>query len=383
MGKLTGILPCILACLMLPPMALGVLEGANLGIALAGQSPVPVEPGGNVELDVYIENNGLGVAEGVIIEIRPEHPFTLVLGDMRREFAKIGSGSSVKSSYTLHVDDSVTTNTYEVEFYVYSNKTPMGTMKKGLPVSVRGSPKLILTDVRVSPDDIEPGSTVDINAKIKNVGTGGAGYMELSLNSSSSYLVPVLSGGSVYIGKLGPGEEAESGFEINIDMSADHKTYITSITAYYMDGENAERQAVFDIGIPVKGVISLDVINMEANPERGRLRIEVANKGTSEAKSLEAKLIMGGETIGIDYLTSLKANKQTVFDFPLVYRGSGQLAISYIGPGIEKGQVSRDIVLDFDEPRAGDGSQIAAAVIVIFVAVICYLVFRKFRKKGK
>lgn len=376
------ILPiCILALFLISPLVPGALEGSNLDIELAGQSPIPVEPGNNVELDIQIENTGFGEAKEVIVEIRPEYPFTLITGDRTKEYTSISPESSVKSSYTLYVDDSAISNTYEVEFIIYSNKTPIATISKKIPVSVMGNPKLILTDVQVTPKDIEPGSTVIINAKIKNVGTGKVSYMEVNLNSSSSYLVPVLSKGTVYIGELNPGEEMEMNFEINVDISAEYKTYMTSLTTDYRDENNEEKQTIFDIGIPVKGTISLNVIKIEANHERGKVRIEVANKGTSEAKSLEAKLIINGETIGIDYLTNLKANKHTTFDFPLVYNGSGQLVIDYIGPGIEENQVIMDMVLNFESPDGGNDSLLAGAVGVIIILVVIYLVFRKLKKK--
>lgn len=374
---------CIMVCLLAMPSALGNMVASSLDIALAGQSPSPAEPGGNVGLDVYIENTGYGEAGEVVVEALPAHPFTLVQGDRVKKFTKIGAASSVKSSYTFYVDESVITNTYEIEFRVYSNKTPSAVVRKKLPVSIRGEPKLIITDIQVSPGGIEPGSLVGIMAVIRNVGTGKARYIELGLNSSSSYLVPVLSKGSAYLEELGPGSEEEIHFQMSVDMSADYKTYITSITADYKDEENEEREVVFDLGVPVRGTISLGIIDTEMNQQRGILRIEVANKGTSEAKSLEARLIIGNRTLGIDYLTNLKANKQTTFDFPLVYKGSGELVIDYIGPGIEKNQAREEVVLNFEEPKGGNGSGlvIGAVVVIIVVAVVCIFVRRRGKRK--
>lgn len=379
MKKFLPIMLCMMVLLAVP--ASGSMVASSLSIALAGQSPQPVEPGNNIQLDIYIQNTGYGNAEEVVIEIRPEYPFTVILGDSIKKFTNIGPTSSVRTSYTLYVNDSALTNTYEIEFYVYSNNTPSAVVKEKIPISVRGDPKLILTGAEVSPREIEPGSIVNIRTGIKNVGTGKARQIELGLNSSSEYLVPVLAKGSAYLEELGPGSETEIEFEISIDISADYKTYMTSITMDYKDETNAENQVIFDLGIPVKGTINLDIINTEANYEREKLRIEVANKGTSEAKSLEAKLIIGGEIVGIDYLTSLKANKHTTFDFPLMYQGSGELVIDYIGPGIEKNQLKEDIVLNFDKPNGGNGSMLTWAAGVIIALVVIYIIYRKLRKK--
>ncbi len=135
------------------------------------------------------------------------------------------------------------------------------------------------------------------------------------------------------------------------------------------------------MGIPVTGSIRLDIINIEPNYNRMALDIEVANKGTTDAKSMEAKLMIGNETIGIDYLSTLKATKKTTFSFPLVMKGQGELIINYVGPGLEQNQVSKLVTLDF-QPQSGNGT-LSLMIGVIIILIIIYFIWRKFFRKKR
>jgi len=91
--------------------------------------------------------------------------------------------------------------------------------------------------------------------------------------------------------------------------------------------------------------------------------------------------VINGETIGIDYISSLKANKKTTFEFPLVFQGSGQLIMDYIGPGVEKSQSVKDVVLSYEQPSQTDGTSMLLTLIII--AVVVYVLYRKFFRKKK
>ncbi|MBU0530817.1 MAG: hypothetical protein KKC05_04040, partial [Nanoarchaeota archaeon] len=78
----------------------------------------------------------------------------------------------------------------------------------------------------------------------------------------------------------------------------------------------------------------------------------------------------------------IKANKQTTFDFPLVMSGSGKLVLNFIGPGLEKNTVEKDIMLSFSLPN-GAANGTVNIILGIIVLVIIYFLARKFIFKKK
>ncbi len=370
----------ILASMAAPAGAL--LIAPNMDIVLTAQEPFPAEPGKNVEIEVEIQNNGQGAAEGVVVEIVAKEPFSLLPGeDASKSFSIIGAEDSVKATYRMHVDEEAVTDDYGVEFRVHLSDSVF--LTEEVEVSVQGEPRLVLDRVGIEEENVEAGGTATLSIFVDNVGTGTARHLSLSLNASIE-LIPVLSEGSVYVGDVGSGGSGEARIRVSVGNTAEEKTYVMKLYADYLDESGDDQQKEYSIGIPVTGTIKLDVIRTEARPERGLFEIEVANKGTSEAKSVEAKLFAGDELVDIDYTSQIKPNKKTTFSFPLVSSGSGRLEISYIGPGLASSAMVRDIVFDYKANGNGSGgAEIIAATAVLIVAVGGYWFWRRRKGKGK
>jgi len=368
----------VAVCLVQPVN--GQINVAVLDISLVSQNPYPAEPGANVNIEIEIENTGTAEAKNIVVEIVQKDPFRLLPGqESKKTFNQIGPQSSVKETYDLYVDTGAISSNYNIDFKIYSAQDPGTYSTKSISISVQGTPKLVVESVETIPEDIEPGGSVTLDFKIKNIGSGTARQLQARLNSTSAYLVPILSGGLVYIGDLKPEETKDAMMQLSIDSLAEYKTYTTILTLEYKDESNVPDSDTFNIGIPVTGSIRLDIINIEPEFSRQTLDIEVANKGTTDAKSLEAKLVIGNQTIGIDYLSQLKSTKKTTFSFPLVMRGQAELIIDYVGPGLNQNRIVKGITLDFNLPRGNGTTGYALAVIIILI--IIYFVWRKFFRK--
>ena len=85
------------------------------------------------------------------------------------------------------------------------------------------------------------------------------------------------------------------------------------------------------------------------------------------------------QLVDIDYTSSLKANKKTTFSFPLLLDGSGELQMTYIGPGLAESSVTKDVVIKF-QPEGDDYTGII--VVLVVVAAAGYWFWKK-RKKGR
>jgi len=354
---------------------------SDIDIIKTDQTPYPAEPGSNVEIELSLQNNGYGEASNIALEIVPSYPFSLVKGEQVKTFQTIGARNSVKITYTLLVDDSALAGDYDLELRIYNPLTPSAYQTHEIGITVIGETKIIVENVDTIPDMLEPGGTARIHVTLKNVGTGDARQLEARMNSSSSALVPVLSGGMVYVGDLAAGEEKSVDFTFNVDPDAEQETYLASLSLTYKDEDNQARADTFTIGIPVSGNIIFEVVSIEPKYNKGTLDIEVANKGTGDAKSIEAKLIVDEKTIGVEYLSQLTATKKTTLNFPLVLTGDAELTITYMEPDLEQKTVKKEIgPLNFSAPSSG-GSFTALFVIIIVVAG--YFIWRRYFRKKK
>ena len=359
--------------------------GSDLRIVLTNQTPYPVEPGSNLDIGIQLQNNGRGNAQNVYMEIDPSSPFELLPGqDIIKFFSQVPALDSARASYKFHVNNSAVTDNYEITFRLYLNGLQDNYFTEAISVNVQGLPDLVISDISTSPSSIEPGSLVDVKAVVKNVGTGSAKNLQMQFNSTVEEIKSVLSRGSVFVGDVMPGEEKEVVFGVSVDSAAEEKTYTLSLTANYKDENNNAVAETFPIGLPVKGSVMLDIVKVEPLADRDMLRIEIANKGTTSAKSIDATLILDNKTIDVNYVSELKATKKTTMDFsPLVNKGVAQLVINYVGPGLEKNQAVKQVSLNFAATGSGGDGYGITIVIVIIAAVVGYYFWRKHGKRKK
>jgi hypothetical protein len=351
-------------------------------VVLTKQTPYPVQPGTNVNVEVEVQNTGLGDANNVVVQIVPADPFKLVAGtEQTTTFSRISASNSVKISYNLQVNDSAVSNQYDLEFRIYYVGNPTNYISQKVQVNVQGQPDFIIDSTWTTPENIEPGGTVNVFAKLKNVGTGTASNVQASFNSSSGVLIPVLSRGSVYLGDIKPNADAVADIQLSIDSLAGQQTYPATLTLSYKDETGTVNQESFSLGIPVTGVIDLQIINIQANFDRDVLQIDIANKGTADANSLQGTLIMNNQTVGIDYTSQLKATKKTTLEFPLGPEGPANLVLTYTSPNLQQFQVDKPIDVRYQNPNQSNPA--TTLVLVIIVAVIAYLVWRRFFRKKK
>ncbi len=359
----------------------------RIEIDLVNQKPYPAEPGKNVFLEIEIKNTGLETARDKVVELDVKEPFRLLPGiDKIKTFSIIGAGDSVKATYELAVDDKSISSDYTLDFKVYSSLDKKSYSTYPIKVRVNGKAKLVFEEVKTEPAELEPGSRVTLFVDIKNIGTGTAKQLQLEFNNTA-ILIPILDRGQAYLGDLLPGQTKGVYFEIGIDSSAEMKTYIAPIAAIYTEDGGEELTKDFSIGLPVTGSVLLDIINVEIEQEKAKLKVEIANKGTADANKIEARLLVDNKTVGVDYTSQLKPSKKATFSFPYV-NGNSQLQLVYKVTGVGEKQITKDI--SFSDFRSGatglvsggSGISVAGSVLVLIILVV-YVVFRRKKILGK
>lgn len=351
---------------------------SSLDAVLTSQDPFPAEPGATVDIEVEIQNNGNAAAQDVVVELVPTAPFSLLPGEQAaKTFLLVGASDSVKATYRLHVDDQAISGDYELEVRIREG-TSTAYLSEKIPLAVSGKATLVLESVTTDPVEIEAGGTATLKMVVRNVGSGTARHLTLTLNATPE-LIPLLAQGVTYLGDLSPGASATADIDISISRTAEQKTYTMTLLASYQNESGKPESTSFAIGIPVSGTVDLEIIKVEPNYAQQSLEIEVANKGTTDANSVEARLLVGGQLVDIDYISTIKPTKKTTFSFPLVAEGNGTLEIRYTGPGLEETAITKDLVFSFAAP-AQDG-QPAVLIVLVIVILGGLWYWRRRRKK--
>ncbi|HLD57484.1 MAG TPA: COG1361 S-layer family protein [archaeon] len=357
------------------------IAAPHIEIELVNQNPYPAEPGKNVNVEVDIKNTGLGDATDIVVELVSKAPFTLLPGEEAiKGFSRITSKGSAKATYELSVGDSALANNYNLEFRVYTGSNRNTYTIYEVKIKLQGATKLLLEDVSLLPEDLGPGSKAVLGVMIRNIGTGTARQLQLEFNATDK-LIPILNRGQAYLGDLGPESVKEALLEISVDSTAERRTYSAILTATYLDQGGDQISKQFTIGIPVVGSVSLDIVNIELQPDKKRVVIEVANKGTVPADSVEALLIVDNKTVGTEYTNQIKPTKKATFTFPL-FEGQAQLQLAYRMNGLGDRQVTKDIVFPGDNRGAtglatGGSGFSAIASIVVLIALVAYVFLRR------
>jgi hypothetical protein len=357
----------------------------SLNIILSSQSPYPVEPGDIVTVEVELQNTGFGEATDIVLKIEPEDPFVLISGEKdTKTFTKIGASDSIKTTYKIYVSESAVSNDYDLFFRYYKGTDPDITVEKSVLVRVQGSPKLIIDSINTDPEEVEPGDTVRFEVDIKNVGTGGVHYMEATFNSSSTYVIPVLAGGSYYVGELDPDSTREALFDISIDNEAEYGTYPATLTLTYRDDTNTFCATTFSIGVPIEGKPVIEVLS--AKVDNSDLKVDIENIGTGNAKALKISLVQGGEMKDSAIANELKPTRHKTLRFKGFSYGEAFINITYLDDANH--EYAKEIPISIkqsvyaEEATEGGVSPTITAILIVIVVLETFYVWR-IRKRRK
>ncbi len=361
------------------------IAAANLDLVLSSQSPYPVEPGATVDVEVALQNSGLDNAQNVVLVIEPKEPFSLKEGETEsKNFNLVGASSSVKASYQLHVSKTAVSGDYDLNFRYYTKGHSDVSFVKSISVTVQGTPKFVLRKVETEPSRIEPGESFQLKALIENVGTGGTYYLQAMANASSTYILPVLSGGMDYLGDLGPGEIKEAVFEMSVDSSAEYKTYSGTLSLSYRDDTNTMGSTDFTLGFPVIGIPVIEVLSTQI--DNGDFKVDIENIGSGTAKALKTSFIQDNELKDVSVTNELKPSKHKTLRFAGYRYGQALINISYLDEINEFHVVETPVTIKQKtsaQEESGSGQYDALIPILAVIVVLETYYIWRVRKRTK
>ncbi len=384
---ITALVSILALLAAMPALASAQTVPSYVNLILNKQTPYPVEPGQIVNIEVALQNNGSS-SNSITLEIVPEGPFTLLSGQpVAKTFTRVGAFDSVTQSYKLRIDEAAVSAVYDLKFQYYSGSG--GTyVTRNLPVTVQGTPKIVIEEITTLPEVIEPGHEAQLTLKLRNVGTGEANHMEMNLEAEAdsetgeSLIVPVLSGGSFYIDSMKPGEEKTAVFKLDVSNDAEYKSYISTLTIYYRDETGTEGTMTKTIGIPVKGSPVIEILS--AKVDNGDFKVDIENIGTGSAKALKIEFIQDGEVKDSSVASELKPTRHKTLRFSGFRYGTAMVKISYLDESNEAFTSENTVTVkpsSSDETETVDYSG-AVGMLAVLVLAEGYYIWR-LRKKLK
>lgn len=378
----------VAAALLLQAAPACAQQSSDISIFLSHQTPYPAEPGDIVAVEITIQNNGSS-SQGITLEINPKEPFTLLPGEERvKTFSTIGALSVVKQTYRLRVSETALSSDYDLQF-LYRRPGASADVIKNMVVSVSGEPKIVIDGVTSIPAKIEPGKEVELDVLLRNVGSGEASTMELSLATEADattgerLIVPVLSGGSYYMGSLLPGEEKVARFLMDIDNDAEYKSYTATLSMTYKDEGGQTQTVTSDIGIPVKGSPIIEILS--AKVDGTDYKVDIENIGSGTAKAMKIEFVQDGEVKDSAVASDLKPSKQKTLRFSGFRYGPAIVNISYLDEG--NTFFSKENLLTVKMPYTTENDQPADLTGIVGILLIAAIAegyyIRKLRRRLK
>lgn len=162
-------------------------------------------------------------------------------------------------------------------------------------------PLVVLDTYAVEPETLSPGQPFTLTLAVRNVGSGSARQVTLTLGGRSSAdklspIAPLGSGNVKYLDLLAPGAAGQVTTSFIVDGSAAGGVYLMSVDLDYLDEKNAALERSEQISVVVKAQPQLEAsfYGLDVRPLVGQpfdLAVEVVNVGRTRANTNNAELL--------------------------------------------------------------------------------------------
>ena len=346
------ILIIIAACFVAPALAgTKYLDGTpNLTAYIAGTNEYLA--GGDIQIPVVIENNGLSLNVQVAPDIidRADAPTTakfvtvameagdapLVIKSDPQMIGDIASQARATVTFAAKVNADAPAGTYAVPlnisytrfstvdqygvdtlryYYVQDNVTVT------VPLVIK--PEVIPEVVSATSNQLIAGADGYLNLTIKNIGSlDGAKATVHILQDDDSPVSPVDS--SVYIGDFPAGSNVSCQYKVTVAKDAENKIYPVDVVVVYQNNEgDFVTSQTETVGVDVGNKVDFAILSppAEMNPGSKRtIQVEYENTGNSTIRSAEARLSIVDpftSTSDTAYLGDLAPGQSAVASFQI------------------------------------------------------------------
>jgi hypothetical protein len=357
-------MPLFLAMFLLP-ILVNAQNSPEITVINAYTNPYPAEPGKSVDVSLQVSNIGMAEAKNIVIEVEPTDMIKL-LEDPKREISSLSVGNSRIVNYKMFIDSSAISANYQLTVYVsYGN---FNRISYKVQINVQGKPNFKI--MKVDTGTINPGNKAEISVDIQNVGSGKAKRTNAEFSSTSTYIKPILAGGNVYIGDINSGEKKNIKFNILTSPDSEYDVYTGKLNLTYEDESGNTLAKSFDIGILISGEPKFEIIKTEVKKDTQELSVEIANKGSAEARGITANLLINNKTFDVDYVTNVNIDKRATLKFILPNVNRADLQLTYNSPDNQEFTQTDTIVW-------GTTYTFPTWIIVVVILVVLYVLWKK------
>lgn len=378
----------------------------NLRITLVNQEPDPVEPGSYVDVRFKIENRGSKNAEEVALEFVPKYPFSVdkksdaiqEIGSVHgRQIGDIG----VIVKYKLRVDENAVEGENILKLRYSVNKGEWVELDD-FKINVR-TKDAILVISSISPERLVQGEITPVKIGFKNLGDSWLKNIQAKLNLGGIPIAPIDSSSEQAIIELMGKTEKNLTFMLMAEGDADSDVYKIPVDISYLDNIGTKYYKNVSIGILVGDAPDLSTIIDSATiyraGEKGKITVKFVNKGITDIKFLNVKLMKSNEydIISSDevYVGNIDSDDYETAEFDLFVKKTKEkeigIPLEIVYHDVNNNYYSEEAELELRLYSASEakryglvkGNGTVGTLIIVVIVVGGFLFYRRLKKKKK
>ena len=381
----------------------------NIIVSLVKQEPDPVEPGKQVEVTFKLDNNGTA-ANGMIFEIVPEYPFSLLPEESSSNYiGSLGTSQygrySVTLKHKLKVAQDAADDNYKIKVRYKTDNMESWATLDNLKIKVQTHDAIMAVEKIFSvPQITAPGEKTKLTINLKNYATSLLKDIKVSLNLDGSGdnkipFSPIGSANEKIISYIEPQASIPIDFDLLVDSDAASKAYKISLNIGYSDvlNKNYSKSNLITlvVGAPPDLGVTLERTDVYTSGTTGSVVLRLVNKGPVDIKFLNVKVLQNEnvKVIGADevYVGKLDNDDFSTAEIKLFVKGEDSIKISvevdYKDTNNNNYKDTREVELklyssseakSFGVEKSNQLTWIVVAVLVIGAA---YYYYRRRKKK--
>lgn len=348
--------------------------------------PITIYGKENIQIIVEKENFKINTQENLILNVKTNENINDVSINLNSQCAQIIGSSknfigNLKKQETKKLNFKIkplkigaceiisTFEYYDVSGNIVKSVIPLGINVDVVDVDIK------IKDV--SYEKIIPGKSAKIKILLYNSGNDKARDVSINFLLNDPFIA--VGSSEIFVGDLNAKEEKEIVKEIYIDKSAEIKTYNLLMRIRFKAGDD-EKFINKTIGIFVEGEVELKIINYEMNYESSTLDVEIANKGTADAYSVEVIAYENDKIVDTKYTGSIGADKSKIFHLSIPKDEKDKKIKIVVTYKDQKEKFEKEIYIPY---RKKGGNEILIIVAIFIIAIIGIYLWRKKKKAEK
>jgi len=267
----------------------------DLQVSLQDYTPKPVVPGNFFTATFKVDNTASQNLSNITINLDVDSPF-YIEGNDELEIDSLAIGKSKTFSFNIGVKSSASSG-FETLNIDWETENPKDSGSESFSIKVKAmETTLVVESVESLPSEIAPGEEAKVKIRLKNEASILLRDIKVKLNLNNAELpfAPIGTVTEKNIDTLNADTSKELEFKIITLADAPSKIYKIPLEITYFDefGEKYSKTDLISLIIGSKPLLDLNVEKSNLiKARKGTVRIEIVNRGLTDAKFLKVTLI--------------------------------------------------------------------------------------------